>query len=220
MTEAYGDQGIRKIRVLLADDHPALRVGLRVLLEQASDVEVVGEAGDGREALEQIEGLRPDVAVLDCQLPEIQGTEVAAEIRRRGMATRVLALSAYRGEKYVRGMMKAGAIGYLLKDEAPRVLVAAVQGAARGESWFSPEVAARVAAWRRGEMSEQPDLTERELEVLRLVARGKANKEIACALNVTERTIEFHVGNILSKLGVASRVEAALWLKDRGGTNS
>lgn len=220
MTEAYGDQGIRKIRVLLADDHPALRVGLRVLLEQASDVEVVGEAGDGREALEQIEALRPDVAVLDCQLPEIQGTEVAAEIRRRGLATRVLALSAYRDEKYVRGMMKGGAIGYLLKDEAPRVIVAAVQAAARGESWFSPEVAARVAAWQRGEMSEQPDLTERELEVLRLVARGKANKEIACALNVTERTIEFHVGNILSKLGVASRVEAALWLKDRGGTNS
>ncbi|MDA8189392.1 MAG: response regulator transcription factor [Dehalococcoidales bacterium] len=210
------DTIVPKIRVLLADDHPALRVGLRVLLEQASDVEVVGDAGDGREALDRIEELRPDVAVLDCQLPEIQGTEVAAEIRRRGLATRVLALSAYRDEKYVRGMMKAGAVGYLLKDEAPRVIVAAVQAAARGESWFSPEVAAKVAAWQRGELSEQPDLTEREMEVLQLVAKGKSNKEIAYALNVTERTIEFHVGNILSKLGVASRVEAAMWARDRG----
>ena len=210
------DTIVPKIRVLLADDHPALRVGLRVLLEQASDVEVVGDAGDGREALDRIEELRPDVAVLDCQLPEIQGTEVAAEIRRRGLATRVLALSAYRDERYVRGMMKAGAVGYLLKDEAPRVIVAAVQAAARGESWFSPEVAARVAAWQRGERSEQPDLTEREMEVLQLVAKGKSNKEIAYALNVTERTIEFHVGNILSKLGVASRVEAAMWARDRG----
>ncbi|MBI2954944.1 MAG: response regulator transcription factor [Chloroflexi bacterium] len=214
------DTILPRIRVLLADDHPALRVGLRVLLEQAPDVEVVGEAGDGRAALDQVQKLRPDVAVLDCQLPEIPGTEVAAEIRRRGLATRVLALSAYRDEKYVRGMMKAGAVGYLLKDEAPKVIAAAVQAAARGESWFSPEVAARVAAWQRGELSEQPDLTERELEVLRLVAKGKANKEIAYALNVTERTIEFHVGNILSKLGVASRVEAAIWLKDRGGQDS
>lgn len=212
---ASTERTVSTIRVLLADDHPALRVGLRVLLEQAPDVAVVGEAGDGREALEQIETLQPDVVVLDCQLPEIDGTEVAAEVRRRGLITRILALSAYKDEKYVRGMMRAGAVGYLLKEEAPRVIVAAVQAAARGESWFSPEVAAKVAAWARGERPERPDLTDRELEVLRLVATGKANKEIAHALNVTERTIEFHVSNVLSKLGVASRVEAAVWLRDQ-----
>lgn len=212
------DTTAQKIRVLLADDHPALRVGLRVLLEQASDVEVVAEAGDGREALEMIEALRPDVAVLDCQLPEMEGTEVAAEIRRRGLQTRVLALSAYRDERYVRGMLAAGAVGYLLKEEAPRVIVAAVQAAAGGEGWFSPEVAAKVEAWARGERSEQAVLTERELEVLRLVAKGRSNKEIAQALKVAERTVEFHVSNILSKLSVASRVEAAVWAKDHGSS--
>ncbi|MBI4758948.1 MAG: response regulator transcription factor, partial [Chloroflexi bacterium] len=109
----------KTIRVLLADDHPALRVGLRVLLEQAPDIVVVGEMGDGREALAQIEALRPEVIVLDCQLPGMEGTAVAAEVRRRGLPTRVLALSAYADERYVRGMIEAGAVGYLMKDEAP-----------------------------------------------------------------------------------------------------
>ncbi|MDA8186681.1 MAG: response regulator transcription factor [Dehalococcoidales bacterium] len=210
------DTIVPKIRVLLADDHPALRVGLRVLLEQAPEVEVVGEAGDGRDALERIEALRPDVVVLDCQLPKMAGTEVAAEIRRRRLATQVLALSAYKDEGYVRGMIKAGAVGYLLKEEAPRVIVAAVQAAARGNGWFSPEIAAKMGTWARREQSEQVDLTERELEVLRLVAKGRSNKEIAQALKVAERTVEFHVSNVLGKLGVTSRVEAAVLAKDRG----
>lgn len=206
------------IRVLLADDHPALRVGLRVLLEQTPDVFVVGEAGDGKEALVQIESLAPDIVVLDCALPGMEGTAVAAEIRRRGWPTRVLAFSAYADEKYVRGMIEAGAVGYLLKDEAPGMIVAAVQAAARGEGWFSPAVAAQVAAWARGEKAAPPgaELTERELEVLRLVAAGKSNKEIARALKVADRTVGFHVSNVLRKLGVASRVEAAVLAKERG----
>jgi DNA-binding NarL/FixJ family response regulator len=204
----------KTIRVLLADDHPTLRLGLRVLLDQALDVEVVGEAEDGEEALALIESLVPDVAVLDCQLPEMEGTEVAQEIRRRGLPVRVLALSAYDDEHYVRGMLEAGAAGYLLKDEAPEVIVAAVRTAARGEGYFSPPVAAKVAAWARGE--RPAGLTEREVEVLRLVAEGLSNKEIARILSITVRTVDFHISNILKKLDVTSRVEAAVWVKEQG----
>ncbi|MGQ9804214.1 MAG: response regulator [Anaerolineae bacterium] len=202
----------KAIRVLLADDHPILRLGLRVLLDQAPDVEVVGEAENGEEALTLIEALVPDVAVLDCQLPGIEGTQVALEIQRRGLPVRVLALSAYDDERYVRGMLEAGAAGYLLKDEAPEMIVVAVRAAAQGEGWFSARVAAQVAAWARGE--RPAGLTEREMEVLRLVAEGLSNKEIAQALNVTVRTVEFHVSNALGKLGLTSRVEAAVWAKE------
>lgn len=202
------------IRVLLADDHPTLRLGLRVLLERAPDIAVVGEAENGAETLVLLETLQPDVLVLDCELPELEGTQVAHEIRRRNLPVRVLALSAYDSECYVRGMLEAGAVGYLLKDEAPGVIVAAVQAAARGEGYFSPKIAAKVAALARGE--RPGGLTEREVEVLRLVAEGLSNKEIAGQLQVTERTVGFHIGNILQKLGVASRVEAAVWAKEHG----
>ena len=186
-------------------------MGLRVLLNRAPDVEVVGEAEDGEEALALIEALVPDVAVLDCQLPGIEGTQVAQEIRRQGLPVRVLALSSYDDERYVRGMLEAGAVGYLLKDEAPETIVAAVRAAARGEGYFSPPVAAKVAAWARGE--RPGGLTEREVEVLRLVTEGLSNKEIAQALSVSVLTVGFHLGNILEKLGVASRVEAAVWAR-------
>ena len=148
------------------------------------------------------------VAVLDCQLPVLDRTEVTQEIRRRGLPVRVLALSAYDDERYVRGMLEAGAVGYLLKEEAPETIVAAVWAAARGEGYFSP----LVAAWTRGE--RPAGLTEWEVEVVRLVAEGMSNKEIAQALSVSVRTVGFHVGNILEKLGVASRVEAAVWAKE------
>ena len=202
------------IRVLLADDHPALRLGLRVLLERALDIELVGEAESGDAALELVETLQPDVAVLDCELPAMDGNEVAAAIRQRGWPVRVLALSAYDSERYVWGMLDAGAVGYLLKDEAPETIVAAVRAVARGEGYFSPPVAIKMAAWARGERPGR--LTEREVEVLRLVAEGLSNKEIAYRLTVTERTVQFHVSNILEKLGAASRVEAAVWAKDHG----
>lgn len=207
---------MKQIRVLLADDHPALRVGLRVLLEQDSEIAVVGEAGDGAEALARIESLRPDVAVLDCQLPEMPGSAVAAAIRAASLPVRVLALSAYGDDGHLGAMLEAGAVGYLIKDEAAEAIVQAVRAAARGESWFSPAVAGRAAAWARGEWGLPADLTEREVDVLRLVACGKSNKEVARALSITERTVEFHVGNVLAKLNLASRVEAAVWAKEHG----
>ena len=204
-----------KVRVLLADDHPTLRLGLRVLLDREPDIEVVAEAERGEEALAKILALQPDVAVLDCQLPGLSGPEVACEIQRRGLPTRILALSAYRYEHYIRGMLEAGAVGYLLKEEAPEVIVEAIRKAAQGGMTFSPGVAEAVKAILEGK-GEAPQLTEREREVLALMAEGLSNKEIALKLKVTERTVEFHVGNILRKLGVASRVEAVVKAKERG----
>ena len=121
------------IRVLLADDHPALRVGLRVLLDRAPDIEVVGETGDGTETLDRIETLQPDVVVLDCELPGMSGAEVARQVRQRGLQTRVLALSAYADDRYVQGMLEAGAVGYVLKEEAPETIAEAVRAAQRGQ---------------------------------------------------------------------------------------
>ncbi|HEY80900.1 MAG TPA: response regulator transcription factor, partial [Caldilineae bacterium] len=199
----------KTIRVLLADDHPTLRLGLRVLLDQAPDVEVVGEAEEGEEALAQIEALQPDVAVLDCKLPGLSGMEVAAAIVSKGLPVRVLALSAYDDERYLQGMLKAGAVGYLLKEEAPPNIVAAVRAAARGEQRWTADQLARARRWQEEVEAMWARLTEREGEVLALVAEGKSNKEIAQALSVSERTVEFHVSNILGKLGLSSRVEAA-----------
>ena len=204
------------IHVLLADDHPALRVGLRVLLEQVPDVVVVGETGDGCEALAQIEALHPEVAVLDCELPGMAGAEVAAEIQRQGLLTRVIALSAYDDTRYLYRMWVAGAWGYVLKSEAPGVIVAAVRAAAQGESIWTAEQIARVRRWQEEVEQRWSALTEREREVLALVAAGKSNKEIAQALQVTERTVEFHVGNILGKLRLTSRLESAVWVKEHG----
>ncbi len=200
-----------KIRVLLADDHPALRMGLRVLLDRAPDIEVVGEADDGEAALALIERLTPDVAVLDCQLPGIEGAAVAKAVARRGLPVRVVALSAYDDDRYLAGMLAAGAVGYLLKNEAPGQIVAAVQAAMRGERLWTPEQSARVERWRAEVARVRDSLTEREREVLRLVADGLSNKEIAQALHITVRTADFHVSNILRKLSVISRVEAAVW---------
>ncbi len=204
------------IRVLLADDHPALRMGLHVLLDQASDIQVLDEARDGAEALTKIDALAPDVIVLDCQLPGISGPEVAAEIRRRGLATRVLALSAYRDERFVRGMIGAGAVGYLLKEEAPGVIVAAVRATSKGESWYSQAVAVQVVAWKREDPSIRTELTERECQVLRMVARGWKNRRIAKELAIGERTVAFHVENLMEKLGAQSRTEAATEAIRRG----
>ncbi|MCX8068054.1 MAG: response regulator transcription factor [Anaerolineae bacterium] len=202
------------IRVLLADDHPTLRLGLRVLLDREPDIEVVAETESGEEALAKILALQPDVAVLDCQLPGLSGPEVAREIQRRGLPVRVLALSAYRYEHYIRGMLEAGAVGYLLKEEAPEAIVEAIRAAARGGMYFSPGVADLVRAVLEGKGPAK--LTDREREVLRLMAEGLSNKEIALRLGLSERTAAFHVSNVLQKLGAASRTEAVVRAKERG----
>jgi DNA-binding NarL/FixJ family response regulator len=201
------------IRVLLADDHPAMRIGLRVLLDQAPDIEVIAETGDGEETLAQIEALQPDVVVLDCQLPRLSGIEVAAKVKQQNLPVRLLALSAHDNPKYQWGMLEMGAAGYLLKDEAPTEIVAAVRAVAQGQQLWAAEQFIRARHWQQEVQARWLDLTDQERKVLTLIASGKSNKEISQELNVTLRTVEFHVSNILNKLGVASRVEAAIWLK-------
>lgn len=208
------------IRVLLADDHPALRVGLRVLLDRAADIAVVDEVDNGETALAAIDAAPPDVAVLDCQLPGIDGATVAAEIRRREPNVRVLALSAYDDDRYLAGMRAAGAMGYLLKNEAPGQIVAAVRAAMRGDTLWTPEQVARVKRWQADVAEVRKSLTHREREVLALLAEGLSNKEIARALIITVRTTDFHVSNILRKLDVISRVEAAVWAKEHLGNKA
>ena len=206
------------IRVILVDDHPALRMGLRIVLEQAPDVQVVAEAGTGEEALALIHALQPDVAVLDCQLPGLSGAQVAAEIRRLRLSTRVLALSAYTDDAVIQGMVQAGALGYLLKEEAPAAIVDAVRAAARGEGRWSAAVASRLAAWavRPAASEANADLTSRELEVVRLLASGWDNQRIGQELHISEHTVRFHLRNIREKIGVQTRTEAAVWAVRRG----
>lgn len=196
------------IRVFLADDHPTLRVGLRLLLEASPDVRVIGESGDGQDALKQIEMLRPDVAVIDCQLPTLDGIQLAAEIKQREIPTRVLALSSYTEERYVRGMLSANAVGYLMKDEAPERIVEAVRAAARGEGWFSVRISKLIFEWTQG--ARPYGLNERDIALLKHLASGKANKEIAVQLKISEKTVEKYLGDLFKKIEVSTRVEAAV----------
>jgi DNA-binding NarL/FixJ family response regulator len=205
------ERGVDATRVLLVDDHPALRVGLRVLLDRETDIVVVGETAEGREVQRLSEELNPDVIVLDCQLPGVDGATVAAQLRAQGSHAHIVALSAYDDDRYIASMLKAGAVGYLLKSEAPGQIVEAVRRVVGGEALWTREQLARSARWQEQVAAVSDALTEREREVLALVAAGLSNKEIAHKLLVTARTVDFHVSNILRKLDVVSRVEAAIW---------
>jgi DNA-binding NarL/FixJ family response regulator len=206
------------ICVILVDDHPALRMGLRIVLEQAPDMSVVAEAGTGEEALALIQALLPDVAVLDCQLPGLSGAQVAAEIQRLGLPTRVLALSAYTDDAVIQGMVQAGALGYLLKEEAPAAIVEAVRAAARGEGRWSAAVVSRLATGTvsAAQAEAREDLTGRELDVLHLLSRGWDNHQIGAHLQISERTVRFHLRNIYDKIGAQTRTEAAVWAVRQG----
>ncbi|MBI5034447.1 MAG: response regulator transcription factor [Chloroflexi bacterium] len=199
------------IRVLLVDDCPTVLAGLRKVLESPTDVTVLADANDGETALGLIESLQPDEVLLDCQMPGMSGTQVAATLQKMGTTTNVLAFSVHYDDETVRGMLNAGAIGYVLKDEPPERIIQAVRAVARGESWFSQGVAKQIATWVSVEQSNSPKFTERELDVLRLLAQGKSNQQIAAELCITERTLRHHLGNIYAILGVHSDREAMVW---------
>ena len=200
------------IRVLLADDHPALRAGIRAILEKAPDVQVVGEAKDGTEAQQLTAGLRPQVLLLDLRMPGPRPVETVAWVRAHCPETAVLVLTAHDVDGYLAAMVEAGAAGFVAKEEAPETVVEAVRRASQGEVFFSGEQRARARRWREEVGERWESLTEREREVLRLLAEGLNNVAIAERLCVTIRTVECHVTSIFSKLGVASRLEAVAWI--------
>lgn len=199
------------IRVVLADDHPLFRAGVRTLLERASGIEVVAEASDGAEALERVREHNPDVLLLDMEMPEMTGVEVARRLRAMGEEARILVLSAYDDDEYVAELLQCGAAGYLTKDEVPERIVATVRNVARGrDGWLSRGVAEKVARRRAVESAEQP-LSPREREVLHLIADGLDNTTIAEQLFISESTVKNHVTNIFAKIGVRTRAEAVAW---------
>lgn len=198
------------VRILLADDHSMVREGTRQLLEQVPGFSVVGEAGRGDEAVERTVELRPDVVVLDLRMPGLNGIEATREIATRAPSTKVLIVSAYNDEDYVVEALRAGATGYLLKTAPARELVNAVRSVATGAMTLGAEVSQKLAAHmaRADAPGPRRNLSVRELEVLRLIAQGLANKEIAARLHISQRTVEGHLNNIFDKLGAASRTEA------------
>jgi DNA-binding NarL/FixJ family response regulator len=198
------------IRILLVDDHSVVRQGLRLFLKYDPELEVVGEAGDGAEALRLAREIKPDVVLMDLLMPVMDGIAATAAIRRELPETEVLALTSVLEDASVVGAVRAGAIGYLLKDTQAEALCQAIKAAAAGQVQLTPKAAARLM--QAVSAPESPEaLTERETEVLRLLAQGQSNKQIARSLSNTEQTIKSHVSRILSKLGVQSRTQATLY---------
>ena len=209
------------LRILLADDHTLVRQGLRKVLEERPDWQVVAEAGDGRAAVRLAEQHKPDVAVVDVAMPLLNGIEATRQITKRVPQTKVLVLSMYSDEAYVTQMLKAGATGYLLKDSADVDLLAAVQSVSQGKSFFSPAVARLISddyARQRGEnaVDRYESLSEREREIFQLVAEGKTNKEMAALLFISPSTVETHRARIMEKLDLHSAAEIVLYAVRRG----
>jgi DNA-binding NarL/FixJ family response regulator len=199
---------MKKIRIVLADDHSVVRQGFRRILEAQSDMEIVGEASNGREALEQAALLTPDVVVMDVAMPELNGIEATRRMKEATPHSRVLALSMHKDSVYVREILRAGARGYLLKDAVDEDLIAAVRAVSRGEGYQSPRGAGAVLTDYRQHVSDPIDLlTTREREVLQLIAEGKTNKEIATLLNLSVYTVDAHRGRIMEKLNLHSTGE-------------
>jgi two-component system, NarL family, response regulator LiaR len=197
------------IRILIADDHAVVRQGLRMFLSLDPDLDVIGEAVDGRQAIQLAGQLSPDVVLMDLLMPGMGGVEATGIIRRELPDVEVIALTSVLEDNSVIGAIRAGAIGYLLKDTEADELIRAIKAAAGGQVQLSPKAAARLM--REVRAPESPEaLTERETEVLRLLAMGQSNKEIAHTLTIGEKTVKTHVSNILSKLNVSSRTQAAL----------
>jgi DNA-binding NarL/FixJ family response regulator len=200
------------IRVLVADDHAVVREGLRTFLDLQDGIEVVGEAGDGEEAIREAERLQPDVVLIDLVMPRLDGVQAMRELRERVPGARAVVLTSFLDDERLLPALRAGAAGYLLKSVQPPELARAVRAAVEGDALIDPAVAARLVATLadgRDERTEQ--LTPREREVLALIGRGFANKRIALELGIAEKTVKVHVSHVLAKLGVADRTQAALF---------
>ncbi|MDH6227620.1 response regulator transcription factor [Streptomyces sp. MJP52] len=200
------------VKVLLVDDHQVVRRGLRTFLEVQDDIEVVGEAGNGEEGVARAEELRPDVVLLDIRMPGSDGIEALRRLRALGNPARVLVVTSFTERRTVVPALRAGAAGYLYKDVDPDALAAAIRSVHAGQTVLQPEVAEALLSQEQGAgEGRSATLTEREREVLDLIADGRSNREIARSLFLSEKTVKTHVSNILMKLDVADRTQAALW---------
>ena len=212
------------IRVLVADDHDLVRVGLAMILDAQPDIEVVGQAVDGRQAVELAERLRPDVCLFDVRMPEMDGIEATLRLAGPDVADplAVVVITTFDLDEYVHDALRAGARGFLLKDAGPDLLVQAVHAAAEGDALIAPSITARLLATFAGPVPSGPPpqpvdpLTEREEEVLRTVARGRTNAEIAEELYISMSTVKTHLASLMAKLGARNRVEIAIWAYETG----
>ncbi len=216
------EKDMAPIRVVLADDHPPLRAGIRMRLEQERDITVIAEADNGRDALRLVRDLKPHLLVLDMEMPDMTGLDVARQLRASDDTIRILILSAHENDDYLEQLFESGAAsGYLTKQESLETIVAAVRGVARGEEgWLSREVAAAMMKQRRGGSQKSDpalqELSRREIEVLKMIARGFNNVQIGEELFIAESTVKKHVSNIYTKLELGSRAEAAAWAWRQG----
>ena len=210
------------IRVAIADDHRVVRVGLEQLLATFDDVEVVGSATGGEDAVALVGRERPDVLLLDLSMPDVDGVEVTRRLAAEASSTRVVIFTSFSERDRIVQALDAGAIGYLLKDAEPDELHAALRAAARGEAPLAPKAAAALLAERSSRRKDAIELSTREREVLTLIVEGLANKQIARRLGISEKTVKGHVTNLFQRIGVADRTQAALWAERtgalRGGT--
>lgn len=209
----------KKISVFIADDHSIIRKGVAAMLEVVPDIQVIGEAGNGREAVERVRELKPDVVLMDLVMPEIDGIEAIKQITQSQPGVRILVLTTFAGEDKIFPAIKAGALGYHLKDSGAAELVDAIRQVYRGESSLHPTIARKVLQELVRPVVETPTvdpLTQREVEVLKLVAQGLENDEIAEKLVISEATVRTHVSNIMGKLHLASRTQAALYALREG----
>jgi DNA-binding NarL/FixJ family response regulator len=200
------------IRVLLVDDHRLVRAGLTSLLNTAPDVEVVGEAADGAAALEQAEGADIDLVLMDLSMPVMDGVTATRKLRERHPDIRIVVLTSFVDQDRVRDAIAAGATGYVLKDCSPAELLSAVRSGAAGHAPLDPRVAGALLP--SSGARDAPALSDRELQVLRLTAKGMANKQIGRALGISERTVKVHLGNVFRRIGVSDRTSAALWARE------
>ncbi|MFW6104759.1 MAG: response regulator [Candidatus Bipolaricaulota bacterium] len=207
----------KPIKLLIVDDHRVVRSGVKALIDTEPDLEVIGEAGDGREAVTKVESQEPDLVLMDLVMPEMDGVEATGEIMKLSPTPKVLILTSFSEEERIIQAIKAGASGYLIKDASPDELVRAIKDVYNGESTLDPKVAGTVLRSVQSEPeTSTEELTDREVEVLELLAEGLPNDDVAEKLYISERTVRSHVSNILSKLNLANRTQAALYAVRQG----
>lgn len=210
----------QRIKVLIVDDHAVVRQGLRTFLGMLPDIQIVGEAASGSESLDMVAKSKPDVVLMDLMMPEMDGVEATRRLRADSPDTRVIVLTSFAEEDKIFPAIRAGAAGYLLKDVKPAELAETIRAVARGESRLAPDITrtllSNIAAGEQGQQGAREVLTGREAEVLRCLARGLSNKEIAAELFIAEKTVKTHISNILAKLGFADRTQAAVYAVKHG----